>query len=52
MPAGVGDQRRQDDGPDPFGDHEPEQKHQRGNEQRQREQLPKLDADIEREQRD
>src|SRR5262245_8541909 len=51
MPAGVGYQRRKNDDPDPFGNHETEQKTQRGDEQRERQQLPELDADVEREQR-
>ena len=51
MPAGVGDERRQDDRPDPLGDDEPEQQLQRRDEQRQHEELPELDADVERQQR-
>src|SRR5438552_15467477 len=51
MPGSVGDQRRQDNRPDAFGDNEPEQDLQHRDEQHEHEELPKLDADIEREQR-
>src|SRR3989442_13971782 len=51
MRAGVGDEPRQDDRADTLGDHEPEQDFERGDEQQKYEELTKLDADIERQQR-
>ena len=51
MPAGVGDQRRQDDRPCPLGHYESEQQLQHGNHERQHQNLTKLDADVERQER-
>ena len=51
MPAGVRDQRRQDDGADPLGESESEQQLQRGHQQGEHDELAELHANVEREQR-
>ena len=51
VPAGVRDQRRQDDGADPLGRAEAEEQLEQRNQRGQDDQLADLDADVEGEQR-
>src|ERR1044071_2996784 len=51
VPRGVRDERRDDDRAETLGDDVPEEQVEHGNEQQEHEQLPELDADVEREKR-